>query len=320
MALGQDVYSRSQAGTSYGAGRTNPTSAGINQRAGYNMPGGGGGSDIDLSDLAKLALAGKGRGALKDIYEKNWRRNKDMMDEAYARSLPKGVTGPAGMVTWDEDEEEMLMELDDETKALRESWFRAEQRAGEELGAYDMDERTIKQIGMFDAASAERDRQAKLAMDEQIFAQGIGGTQGYYNQMALGEQVNQRRLQEALQSREMAMGERNLLSAESLAFGNAAIDAPRTLMAQGELSRLIGSQAHTGVNAAGASMASMALADTQAGFWSGLMGGASQYGGGVNTQYGAPKAGATPTYAAGNYSSSPMMSGINIADIIGSLM
>ena len=156
------------------------------------------------------------------------------MDEAYARSLPKGVTGPAGMVTWDEDEEEMLMELDEGTKALRDSWFRAEQRAGEELGAYDMDERTIKKIGMFDAASAERDRQAKLAMDEQIFAQGIGGTQGYYNQMALGEQVNQRRLQEALRSREMAMGERNLLSAEQLAFGNAAVDSPRMLMQQAD--------------------------------------------------------------------------------------
>ena len=270
--------------------------------------GGPAGSDIDISGLAKMALANRARGKLSNIYEQNWLRNKAMMDEAYKRSLPKDVTGPAGMVTWDEDEEEMLMELDEGTKALRDSWFRAEERAGEELGAYDMDERTINQIGMFDAASAERDRQAKLAMDEQIFARGIGGTQGYYNQMALGEQVNQRRLQEALQSREMAMGERNLLSAESLAFGNAAIDAPRTLMAQGELARLIGSGAHTGVNAAGASLASMALADTQAGFWSGLMGGASQYGG-----YGAPKAGATTTTAAaGNtdrYSSSPMMGG-----------
>ena len=290
-----DDYSQSQYGlTPYEDWGASATGAANPQLIGSGPAG----SDIDPSGLMKAALANRGRRSLKGIYEANWLRNKAMLDEAYKRSLPKDVTGPAGMVTWDEDEEEMLMELDDETKALRESWFRAEQRAGEELGAYDMDERTIKQIGMFDAASAERDRQAKLAMDEQIFAQGIGGTQGYYNQMALGEQVNQRRLQEALQSREMAMGERNLLSAESLAFGNAAIDSPRMLMQQGELSRLIGSQAHTGVNAAGASLASMALADTQAGFWSGLMGGASQYGGGASS-YGAPKAGTTPTGAAG---------------------
>ena len=260
--------------------------------------GGAGGGGFDLGGLLQGALANRGRKALKGIYEENWLRNKAMMDEAYARSLPKGVTGPAGMVTWDEDEEEMLMELDEGTKALRDSWFRAEQRAGEELGAYDMGERTVKTIGMFDAASAEMDRRNQQRADELAFAQGIGGTGQYYQNLSLGEQVNQRRMQEALQARNMAMGERNLLSAESLAFGNAAIDSPRMLMQQGELARLIGSQAHTGVNAAGASLASMALADTQAGFWSGLMGGASQYGGGASS-YGAPKAGTTPTGAAG---------------------
>ena len=243
--------------------------------ASASSPAAGG---FDLSGLLKAGLANRGRKALKDIYEENWLKNKAMMDEAYKRSLPKDVTGPAGMVTWDEDEEEMLMELDEGTKALRESWFRAEERAGEELGAYDMDERTIKQIGMFDAANYDMDRARQQELVALNYAQGIEGTPGYWKQRALDDQKNQRRLQEALKSREMAMGERNLLSAEQIAFGNAAIDAPRTLMAQGDLSRLIGSGAHTGVNAAGTSLASMALADTQAGFWSGLSGGMSQYG------------------------------------------
>ena len=237
-------------------------------------------SGLDISELAKLALANRGRKKLAGIYQQNLEYQKMIQDEAYARSLPKGVTGPAGMVTFDDETEEMMMEFSPEMQDLYQGWLRAEQRAGEELGAYDMDERTIKQIGMFDAASAERDRQAKLAMDEQIFAQGIGGTQGYYNQMALGEQVNQRRLQEALQARNLAMGERNLLSAEQLAFGNAAIDSPRMLMQQGDLSRAIGQGSHTGVNVPGVSLGSLALADTKAGFWSGLMGGVNQYGGG----------------------------------------
>ena len=76
------------------------------------------------------------------------------------------------------------------------------------------------------------------------------------------------------------MGERNLLSAEQLAFGNAAIDSPRMLMQQGDLSRAIGQGSHTGVNVPGVSLGSLALADTKAGFWSGLMGGIGQYGGG----------------------------------------
>ena len=257
--------------------------------------GGVAGSGFDASGLMKAALANRGRSSLKGIYEANWLRNKAMMDEAYKRSLPKGVTGPAGMVTWDEDEEEMLIELDDETKALRDSWFGAEQRAAEELAAYDIDERTTKKIGMFDAANYDMDRARQQELVALNLAQGIEGTPGYWKQRALDDQRNQRRLHEAIQSGTMALGERGLLSAESLSFGNAAIDAPRTALHQAELARMIGAGAHTGVNAAGASMASMALADTQAGFWSGLMGGMGQYG--------APKTGGSTGGGGLDYSS-----------------
>ena len=236
-------------------------------------------SDMDLSDLAKMYASMKGRGALTDIYKENRDYNKMLTDEAYERSLGWDMKGPAGSTTFDKETNEMLAEFSPEMQQLYDGWLRAEQRAGDELSAYNMDERTINQIGMFDTSNAYRDRQNKLAMDEQNFAQGLGGTQSFYNNMNLGEQVNQRRLQEALKSREMAMGERNLLSAEQLAFGNAAIDAPRTLFRQAELGLKAGQGSHTGVNMAGNSLASMALADTKAGFWSGLMGGMSNYSG-----------------------------------------
>jgi hypothetical protein len=266
-----------------------------------------------------MALANRGRGRLADIYAENLRYQKMIQDEAYKRSLPKGVTGPGGMVTFDDETEEMMMEFSPEMQDLYQGWLRAEERAGEELAAYDMDERTLKTIGLFDAASAEKDRRDKLAMDEAIFNRGISGTGAMYEQMSLGEQVNQRRLQEALQARNMAMGERNLLSAEQLAFGNAAIDAPRMLMQQADLSRAIGQGSHTGVNVPGVSLGSLALADTKAGFWSGLLGGASKYGGGAST-YGAPQ-NTTPQGAAGNtsrYSSSPMMGG-GLSDILSAI-
>jgi hypothetical protein len=234
----------------------------------------------DVSELLKMVLANRGRKNMADIYRENRDYNKGIMDEAYVRSLPKGVRGPAGMVSWDPDEEGLSIELDPEIQAIRDGWLRAERRAGEELAAYDMDERTIKQISMFDKANEFRDRQAKLAMDEQNFQRGIGGTQAFYNNMTLGEQVNQRRLQEAIRAKEMSMGERNLLSAENLAFGNAAIESGRAAMQTADLARLIGQGSHTGVNAEGTSLASMALADTKAGFWSGLMGQANEYGGG----------------------------------------
>ena len=241
--------------------------------------GGPAGSGL-LGDLMQMALANRGRKNMADIYRENRDYNKGIMDEAYSRSLPKGVRGPAGMVSYDPDEEELSIELDPEIQAIRDGWLRAERRAGEELAAYDMDERTIKQISMFDKANEFRDNQAKLAMDEQNFQRGIGGTQAFYNNMTLGEQVNQRRLQEAIRAKEMSMGERNLLSAENLAFGNAAIESGRAAMQTADLARLIGQGSHTGVNAEGTSLASMALADTKAGFWSGLMGQANEYGGG----------------------------------------
>ncbi len=244
--------------------------------------GGGGSIGGLLSSLMGLGANKK----LSGIYEQNLEYQKMIQDEAYKRSLPKGVTGPAGKVVFDEETEEMLMELDPEIQSVMDGWLRAEKRAGEELAAYNMDERTINQISMFDKANEFRDRQDRNRLAEQNFARGVGGTQEFYANMALGEQVNQRRLQEALKSREMAMGERNLLSAEQLAFGNAAIDAPRTLMAQADLSRAIGQGSHTGVNVEGVSLGSLALADTQAGFYSGMMGGMNNYSSGGSSSGG----------------------------------
>lgn len=244
--------------------------------------GGGGSIGGLLSSLMGLGANKK----LSGIYQENLDYQKKIMDEAYERSLPKGVTGPAGKVVFDEETEEMLMELDPEIQSVMDGWLRAEKRAGEELAAYNMDERTINQISLFDKANEFRDRQDRNRLAEQNFARGVGGTQEFYANMALGEQVNQRRLQEALKSREMAMGERNLLSAEQLAFGNAAIDAPRTLMAQADLSRAIGQGSHTGVNVEGVSLGSLALADTKAGFYSGMLGGMNNYSSGGGSSSG----------------------------------
>ncbi len=249
-------------------------------------PGKSGGGNSSIGGLLSSLMGMGANKKLSGIYQDNLEYQKMIQDEAYGRSLPKGVSGPAGKVVFDEETEEMLMELDPEIQSVMDGWLRAEKRAGEELAAYNMDERTINQISMFDKANEFRDRQDRNRLAEQNFARGVGGTQEFYANMSLGEQVNQRRLQEALKSREMAMGERNLLSAEQLAFGNAAIDAPRTLMAQADLSRAIGQGSHTGVNVEGVSLGSLALADTQAGFYSGMLGGMNNYSSGGSSSGG----------------------------------
>jgi len=249
-------------------------------------PGKSGGGNSTLGGLLSSLMGLGASKKLSGIYQDNLDYQKMIQDQAYSRSLPKGVSGPAGKVVFDEETEEMLMELDPEIQSVMDGWLRAEKRAGEELNAYNMDERTINQISMFDKANEFRDRQDRNRLAEQNYQRGIAGTGAFYNNMALGEQVNQRRLQEALKSREMAMGERNLLSAEQLAFGNAAIDAPRTLMAQADLARAIGQGSHTGVNVEGVSLGSLALADTEAGFYSGMMGGMNNYSSGGSSSGG----------------------------------
>lgn len=264
------------------------------------------GSGLDISGLMKMALANRGRKKLSGIYQQNLEYQKMIQDEAYARSLPKGVTGPAGMVTFDDETEEMMMEFSPEMQDLYQGWLRAEQRAGEELAAYDIDERTTKKIDLWRSANAEQERRQRQELAAANVNQGIGGTPAYWKEKALEDSINQGVMDfTANVAHPLSLAERGLLSGEQLAFGNAAIDAPRMLMHQADLSRAIGQGSHTGVNVPGVSLGSLALADTKAGFWSGLLGGASQYGGG------APKAGTT-SQGAGNtsrYSSSPMMGG-----------
>ena len=242
------------------------------------------GSGLDVSGLMKMALANRGRKKLAGIYQQNLEYQKMIQDEAYTRSLPKGVTGPAGMVTFDDETEEMMMEFTPEMQDLYQGWLRAEQRAGEELAAYDIDERTTKKIDLWRSANAERDRRQRQELAAANVNQGIGGTLAYWKEKALEDATNQNYLNFiANVAHPLSLAERGLLSEEQLAFGNAAIDAPRTLMRQLELGMASGQGSHTGVNMEGNALASMALADTKAGYWSGLLGGMSNYGGGSKT-------------------------------------
>jgi hypothetical protein len=235
---------------------------------------------MSTSDLLKMAMAGRGRRAISDIYMENRRYNKMLTDEAFERSLGWDMEGPAGSTSFDKDTREMLAEFTPEMQDLYQGWLRAEQRAGEELAAYDIDERTTKKIDLWRSANAEQERRQRQELAAANVNQGIGGTLAYWKEKALEDSINQGVMDfTANVAHPLSLAERGLLSAEQLAFGNAAIDAPRTLMRQLELGLQAGQGSHTGVNMEGNALASMALADTKAGFWSGLMGGMSNYGG-----------------------------------------
>jgi len=266
---------------------------------GYTQPGGGAFKPTQITsgngvaektgnlNLGGLLSSLMGMGAnkkLQGIYQENLDYQKKIMDEAYGRSLPWSSQGPAGNVEIDEETKEMLLELDPEVQGIMQGWLAQSARAQGELAEFDMEAGRKDQIRMFDEANEFRDRQDRNRLAEQNYQRGIGGTQEFYANMSLGEQVNQRRLQEALASDQLNIAKRQMLSGETIAMGNAGIDAPRTLMAQADLSRAIGQGSHTGVNVEGVSLGSLALADTKAGFYSGMLGTASGYGGGQKNQ------------------------------------
>ncbi len=67
-------------------------------------------SGIDGRDIMNSLIANRARKNLEGIYTENRYYKKMISEESYGRSLPKGTTGAAGSVFFDEETEIMLME------------------------------------------------------------------------------------------------------------------------------------------------------------------------------------------------------------------
>jgi hypothetical protein len=156
-----------------------------------------------------------------------------------------------------------------------------------------------EQMERFDAFNADRDRRNQQQADEMAFAQGnFGGTGHYYKNLALGESVNQRRMQEELQSMGTGMDYRQMLRAESLGFGRGGMDVAGMLRPDVNYGIGAGQGSEVAANMLGMSASGIDLTDTQNAYYSGMLGQGSKYGGGASTYGGS--GGTTPQGAAGN--------------------
>ena len=211
--------------------------------------------------------------------EKNQQFQVDQQNLAYDRSLPWSNYGPAGNVEFDPETKQILQTLDPQYQAMMQGFLGSSAMANEELQSmmgdpYAMEQQQFKR---FEEFNADAYNQQRLAQQEQAIAQGRTGTQGYYDQMAIEDAIGRDRMRGQMQSMQTGMDYRNMLRAEALGMGAGARDVAGMLTPQADLGRMVGQGSTATGNMAGVRTAGDNLADTRAGFWSGLAGQAQDY-------------------------------------------
>jgi hypothetical protein len=134
-----------------------------------------------------------------------------------------------------------------------------------------------QQFQRFEDLNADAYAQSRLQGQEAAIAQGRTGTQGYYDQKAIEDSINQSRLGGQMQAMRTGMDYRNMLAAESQGFGQNAMNVAGMLNTQADLGSMVGARTKPGMNMAGLSLAGTNYADTKSGFWSGMQDQAGLY-------------------------------------------
>jgi hypothetical protein len=250
----------------------------ITPRPGNTNTGGGGGG-FNLGGL--FGSLGSAYAARKQaqIAEANRKFQEEQNTIAYERSLPWSSYGPAGDVEFDPETREILQTLDPQFQSLMQGYLGSAAMANQELQSMMGDPYAMEQqqFQRFEDLNANAYAQSRLQGQEAALAQGRTGTQGYYDQLAIEDSINQSRLGGQMQSMKTGMDYRNMLAAESKDFGGASMNVAGMLTPQADLARLVGQGSHTGKNMEGVALSGHNYADTKSGFWSGMQDQAALY-------------------------------------------
>ena len=210
-------------------------------------------------------------------------KNRDYQEEqnrlAYERSLPFDSESAYGSVDFDPETRKMVQTLSPEYQKLMGDWLGISGTASSALqnmmsDPYAMEQEQFKR---FEALNTDAYNQARAQGQEAAIAQGRGGTQGYYDQMAIEDAIGKDRMQGQLAAMQTGMDYRNMLKAESLGFGEGGMNVAGMLRDQTDLGRMVGQGSQPAQNMLGVSSAGTNYADTKSGFWSGLVGQSAQY-------------------------------------------
>jgi hypothetical protein len=238
-----------------------------------------GGGGFNLGGLfGSLGSAYAARQQAK-IAEENRRWQEEQNTIAYERSLPWSSYGPAGNVEFDPETKQIMSTLAPEYQDLMDQWLGTSGMATTELQGMMGDPYAMEQqqFQRFEDLNADAYAQSRLQGQEAAIAQGRTGTQGYYDQKAIEDSINQSRLGGQMQAMRTGMDYRNMLAAESQGFGQNAMNVAGMLNTQADLGSMVGARTKPGMNMAGLSLAGTNYADTKSGFWSGMQDQAGLY-------------------------------------------
>ena len=266
MARG-DYLARTQGGTTNTSNTTN------------TKGGGGSKGGIDLGGLfSSIGNIFGGRKQAK-LAEENRKWQEQQNTLAYERTLPWSSQGPAGNVEFDPETKQIMSTLAPEYQDLMDQWLGTSGMANAELQGMMNDPFKMEQdqFQRFEDLNANSYAQARERAFEQQLATGRGGTQGYYDNLAVEDSINQNRLTGQMNAMGTGMDYRQMLAAESQGFGSNAMNVAGMLTPQADLGRMVGQGSNVNANIAGTSLAGTNYTDTKSGFWSGMQDQAAQY-------------------------------------------
>ena len=188
-----------------------------------------------------MGLWGK-RQASKEA-AKNREYQERQQELAYKRSMPWGSEGPGGSVSFDPETKKMIQSLSPEYQAMMDGFMGTSSMANQELQGmmgdpYKMEQEQFKR---FEEMNADAYSQSRMQGQESALASGrMGGTQGYYDNLATEGAISKDRLGGQMQAMNTGMAYRQMLGQESQGFGAAAQNVAGMLTPQAQLGMLIG--------------------------------------------------------------------------------
>jgi len=257
--------SNTQSNSNIGPDRFGP------DRTGNSSSGNGNGSTRSGGGQAAQSLLGgwwQNRMAKK---QRAWEEQQNTL--AYERSLPWNSTSALGRVTFDPETKGMLQQLSPEMQELMGNYLGLSNRASEELDAMydDPDKMARDQYNKFLAFNDDAYNQTRLNAKEHAIATGRGGgSQGYYDQLAVDAGINKDKQVGLYNSVGEGMKYRQMLGNESSTFGQLGKDVASSLSGQADLGRAIGQGSN--VNTKLDPFASRNYTDTKSNMLSSFMG------------------------------------------------
>jgi len=194
--------------------------------------------------------------------------------KAYERSRPWSSYGPAGDVEFDLETKKIMQTLAPEYQNLMNQYLGTADKSTAELldimgDPYAMEQQQFKR---FEDLNKNAFAMSRAQGTESAIARGMaGGTEGYYDRLAIEDAIGKERMRGQLAAMQTGMDYRKMLGAESLAQGEGAMNVVGMLRDDGTLGMNVPKHIQVASNMQGIRQGGQDYADTKSAFWSNML-------------------------------------------------